>query len=298
MKIVTYNVHGWVDAEMAPNATRVVSLLRKIDADVIALQEVTRGFGFDVPDEWYDSDEEFARDYVRPDIRDVASALGMHAVTAPAGWGANVLLTRQRPLKLRSEVIGDGPGGWRSAAIATIATPMGDVDFVATHLDPASESARVAQLRNVAMIVGDRKAVIMGDFNALRFSDYSRNRLGDIARERREAGVEEPSESVIRSADELGWIDLVRLAVSDSADDYYRSLSSPMPRELATTSNFGTRVDYVWGTRSIVDASKVRDARAFGGGVSDHRAVALTITSDVARNAGRRVVSRRGIKKT
>jgi endonuclease/exonuclease/phosphatase family metal-dependent hydrolase len=298
VRIATYNVHGWVDAEMAPNATRVVSLLRKIDADVIALQEVTRGFGFDVPDDWYDSDEELAPGYVRPDILEVASALRMHAVIAPAGWGANVLLARQRPVDTRSLSIGDGPGGRRSAAIATIATPMGDVDFVATHLDPASESARVTQLRNLATVVGDRKAVIMGDFNAIRFSDYSQSRLYDIARERREAGVEEPSESVIRSADALGWIDLARLAVSDSADDYYRSLSSPMPRKMATTSNFGTRVDYVWATRSLVDAAKVRDARTFGGGVSDHRAVALTITSDVARGAGRRVLSRRGIKKT
>ncbi len=297
LRVVTYNVHGWVDAEMIPNTTRVVALLRGLDADVIALQEVTRGFGFDVAEEWYDSDEESSRGYVRPDAREVADALGMHATTAPAGWGSNVLLTRTRPVRSDAVTIGSGPAGARSAAIAAVDTPMGRVTFVGTHLDPASESARVTQLRNLTGIVGERKAVIMGDFNALRFSDYTRDRLEEIAEERFAAGVEEPSEAVVRHADASGWIDLARLSVAGSARDYYRSFRDPLPRELAVTSNFGTRVDYAWATMALTEAVSATEVRTIKSNASDHRAVEVTLTSSVALRGGRRVSSRRGSKK-
>lgn len=297
MRVVTYNVHGWVDAERIPNATRVVALLRRLDADVIALQEVTNGFGFDVAEEWYDSDEEASAGYVQPSVWEVADALGMHATTAPAGWGSNVLLTRSRPRSAEAVSIGSGPGGARSAAHASIDTPMGRVAFVATHLDPVSESARVTQLRNLAAVVGERKAVVMGDFNALRFSDYTRDRLEAVAEERSDAGIEEPSEAVVRLADASGWIDLARFSVAGSARDYYRSFREPLPPELAITSNFGTRVDYVWGTRPLVESVKVSSARTIRSNASDHRAVEVTLDSAVALRNGRRVPSRRGSKK-
>jgi endonuclease/exonuclease/phosphatase family metal-dependent hydrolase len=270
MRVVTYNVHGWVDASMIPNPTRVVALLRRLDADVIALQEVTAGFGFDVPDEWYDSDEESSRGYVPPSVWEVANALGMHATIAPAGWGSNVLLTRKRPLRTDAVTIGSGPGGTRSAAFATIETPMGSVTFVGTHLDPASESARMTQLRNLAEIVGDRKAVVMGDFNALRFSDYTRDRLEEIAEERLVAGVEEPSEAVVRHADAMGWIDLARFSGVETATEYYRSFRKPLPHDLAVTSNFGTRVDYVWATVALADTVDVTSARTIRSNAIDH----------------------------
>mgnify|MGYP000140170485 CR=1 FL=1 len=297
MRVVTYNVHGWVDAKMVPNATRVVALLRKLDADVIALQEATNGFGFDVAEEWYDSDEEASDGYVPPSVREVADALGMHATTAPAGWGSNVLLTRSMPRNADAVSIGSGPGGARSAALASVDTPFGRVTFVATHLDPASESARLMQLRNLAAVVGKRKAVIMGDFNALRFSDYTRDRLEWIAVERSESGIEEPSEAVVRHADEMNWIDLVRLSAAGSARDYYRSFREALPIELAVTSNFGTRVDYVWSTLRLAEHLKASGARTIRSNASDHRAVEVTLEPDVALRGGRRVSSRRGSKK-
>ena len=41
MKICTYNIHRAIGTEKAPNIQRIISVLKEIDADIIALQEVS-----------------------------------------------------------------------------------------------------------------------------------------------------------------------------------------------------------------------------------------------------------------
>lgn len=269
LRIATYNVHGFVGPDGLPNPSRVVRLLRRLDCDVVALQEVTRGFGFRVP----------RRDGggMPPDIDVVARVLGMRVVEANAGWGSNVVLARIPLLRAESVPLGDGPAGPRSAALATLETPCGAIVFASTHLDVLDESARVRQLRALAGAIGRREAVVLGDFNSLRFADYSRARLREIAEEREDADVEEPREAVVRAADALGWVDIVRLGLAGSHGRYAASLREPLHARLAATCAFGTRIDYVWATAGFAARVRVVGSRVVASDASDHRPVVVTL---------------------
>ena len=40
LRVASYNIHGWVDAEMESNLERVAQLVNHHDPDILCLQEV------------------------------------------------------------------------------------------------------------------------------------------------------------------------------------------------------------------------------------------------------------------
>ena len=41
VKVASYNIHGWVDADMQSNLERVAGVVARHDPDILCLQEVT-----------------------------------------------------------------------------------------------------------------------------------------------------------------------------------------------------------------------------------------------------------------
>ena len=42
VKVASYNIHGWVDADMQSNLERVAGVVARHDPDILCLQEVTQ----------------------------------------------------------------------------------------------------------------------------------------------------------------------------------------------------------------------------------------------------------------
>lgn len=158
LKVVSYNIHGGVgcDRHFVPN--RIVEVLREVDADVIALQEVeSRNTGFDM-------------------LEFLADALSLHPIPGPtllsaSGDYGNGLLTRL-PLLTARRVDLSFPGREARGAIDAefksghaISAPA--LRVIATHLGlhPAERREQVQRL--LSLFESDRSlpTVFMGDVN-------------------------------------------------------------------------------------------------------------------------------------
>lgn len=155
MIIATYNIHRCIggDGRFAPE--RIIEVIKEIDADVLALQEVESRVtaGFDM-------------------LKHLAAAVGMRAIAGPtlmrrdAHYG-NALLTRLDVLDRRTidiSVPGCEPRGAIEAHLR-----CGDRRFcvVATHLGlrPSERRRQVKQLLNLFRPELQGPAALLGDIN-------------------------------------------------------------------------------------------------------------------------------------
>lgn len=155
MILATYNIHRCIggDGRFAPE--RVVEVMKEIDADVIALQEVESRAtaGFDM-------------------LGHLASAMGMHSIAGPTlargeGHYGNALLTRLDILDRRSIDI-SVPGCEPRGAIEARLRYDGRVFcVVATHLGlrPSERRRQVQQLLNRFRPDLQGPAALLGDIN-------------------------------------------------------------------------------------------------------------------------------------
>ncbi|MCH7628871.1 MAG: endonuclease/exonuclease/phosphatase family protein [Proteobacteria bacterium] len=163
LTFASYNIHKGVGLDRRRDPERIVSVLREIDADVIALQEADRRFG--------------AREAVIPrDILDDHSpwmpvAPGMRPMSL--GWHGNVLLVRRGIEVLDVRAVALPTLEPRGAVCAELAVAGRRLRVVGMHLD-LSGLRRRHQVRAVcdhlAGCEGDAPAVMMGDLN-----EWSRN---------------------------------------------------------------------------------------------------------------------------
>lgn len=250
VRFCTFNVHAWCDASGRRRVAETIDVLARTRADVVVLNEVL-------------SHDDHA-------LAQVAAGLGMRASFAPAAWGGNAVLTRTDQVATRRLVLDDAHGEARSAALVEIATPIGPLVVVGTHLDHRREAVRLRQVQLLldVLAVVDTPHMIAGDFNALRTSDYPPERLAAITARRRRSAHEPPSDDVVRHLDAAGYVDAVRLA--HAAD-----LQRPLPLSLRSTCWAGTRVDYVWLDRRLVARVRKAAAKVVKTDVSDHLPVVV-----------------------
>ena len=182
LRIVTINLlHGGITSELVgrdqhleERLTMVVRELRTLDADVVGVQEASRGRR-------------------RGDVAArLASALGFHHVYAPAAhrWPlvSRVLGLEEGPAVLsRFPIVTsrvhpiDGCGGLyrRVLVCAELATPRGPLEACSTHLDGSDCHAE-----RVASILGARPRtaplLLMGDLNATEQSKGIRNLIAAL----------------------------------------------------------------------------------------------------------------------
>jgi endonuclease/exonuclease/phosphatase family metal-dependent hydrolase len=154
LRVASYNIHLGIGSDGRFEPERIAAVLREIDADVVALQEVQLGpTPFDML--------AFLRD-----------ATGCEAVAGPTlhgrhGQYGNAVLTRRPVLGVRQldlSIAGREP---RGALDLKLLGRTGEVRFVATHLGlrPAERRAQIRRLLAECGKPRDGVTVLLGDLN-------------------------------------------------------------------------------------------------------------------------------------
>jgi endonuclease/exonuclease/phosphatase family metal-dependent hydrolase len=157
LKFASYNIHKAVGLDGRRDPERILSVLREIDADVIALQEADRRFG--------------RRESVIPrDILDHSPYRAVPLALRPdsIGWHGNALLVKKGIDVASASVVPLPTLEPRGAIRADLHAGGARLRVVGMHLD-LSGLRRRQQLRailaHVASCEGDAPAVLMGDMN-------------------------------------------------------------------------------------------------------------------------------------
>lgn len=165
LKMVTFNIRHGQGLDDVVSLDRIASVLRRLDADVIALQEVDKNFGF--RSDWEDQAQHLAEKL------DMEVAFGPALRTLPllgkgVGYYGNAILSRF-PIKAIVNQVVDAPGFEENRAFihGVIATPVGHLNFISTHLglEKRHRIKHVQQLMNYVKGLNG-PVVIAGDFNS------------------------------------------------------------------------------------------------------------------------------------
>lgn len=157
LKFASYNIHKAVGVDGARDPARIITVLREIDADVIALQEADRRFG--------------DRESVLPR----AALDDTHWQVVPVarrprsiGWHGNALLVRRDIDIVESEPLEIPTLEPRGAVCAILGRGGKQFRVIGTHLD-LSGLRRSDQVRAILGHCRDHPAdcptLLMGDFN-------------------------------------------------------------------------------------------------------------------------------------
>lgn len=156
IRVATYNVHGCVGNDGRLDADRVAAVIRELDADVVALQEVDTFFRCEVDQ-----------------LQHLAGATGMQVVCgatrqkAGGGTFGNALLTRLPVLAARKADLSQRGREERGALDVAVDCAGVAVRVVATHFGLHAWERR-EQVRGLLQLVQRDPGVpivVMGDFN-------------------------------------------------------------------------------------------------------------------------------------
>lgn len=157
LRIASYNVHGFVGTDGKRDVARIAAVLRSLDADVIALQEVT-----------FEGGPEQA---VEP-VELVAELSGFSSVCAPIQRHdglpfGNALLTKLPMIASRRICLSYPQREPRTALEVTVETGQRPLRVIATHLGLRPAERRFQVRRILEHVAGDEHSVtvLLGDFN-------------------------------------------------------------------------------------------------------------------------------------
>jgi endonuclease/exonuclease/phosphatase family metal-dependent hydrolase len=154
LRVISYNIHCGIGWDGRFNEQRILEVLREIEPDVVALQEVeSRSSGVDM-------------------LQWLAKGLGFHAVAGttllhPDGHYGNGLLTRCPVIRTRLLDLSFRRREPRGAISADLDCAGEPIRIVATHLGlrPAERREQVQQLLKLFRESPDDRAVLVGDLN-------------------------------------------------------------------------------------------------------------------------------------
>ena len=155
VRLMTWNIHGFFGADGRSDKSRVLDVIRRIDPDILALQEVDGRVRF--------GREPFA-------FEALADSLGGHVAEArlfgrPGNEYGHILWSRWPFLVARVILLPGGHFEPRAAIAARIDTPNGPLRVVSAHFS-LTPGARRGQADAVTGLTrGGEPAVAMGDFN-------------------------------------------------------------------------------------------------------------------------------------
>lgn len=155
VRVMTWNIHGSIGRKAPWDLARVIAFIRRIDPDIVALQEI---------------DSRRQPQTVDP-FGALQEALGSHGVgarsmtTADGDYG-QMLISRWPMDATEIHDISHPEREPRRVIKTEIATPQGRLRVIATHLGLAIHERR-GQARRLLEIAGGSRTttVVMGDFN-------------------------------------------------------------------------------------------------------------------------------------
>lgn len=162
--VASYNIHKCVGRDRRFNPWRIMTVIKEIDADVIALQEV---------------DQRFGERLGLLDLHVLERECGLIAVPLRAtrnghGWHGNLVLFREAAVDRvgQLELPGAEP---RGGLVVDLTLPAGPLRVIAVHLGLLHRS-RTRQVRTILSVSepsDGRPVVVMGDFNEWRLGRHS-----------------------------------------------------------------------------------------------------------------------------
>ncbi|XP_057718361.1 uncharacterized protein LOC130932918 [Arachis stenosperma] len=239
----------------------VLEVLRELDADVLALQDVKA-------DEQND---------MKP-LSDLAKALGMNYVFADS-WApeyGNAVLSRWPIKRSNVQKLFDHTD-FRNVLKATIDVPeAGEMNFYCTHLDHLDENWRMKQINAIIQSNNDEPHILAGGLNSLDESDYSQERWTDIVKYYEEIGKPTPKVEVMKYLKSKHYTD---------AKDYSGECESVVMiakgQSVQGTCKYGTRVDYILSSsdstyKFVAGSYLVLSSK----GTSDHHIVKVDVVKE------------------
>lgn len=155
LRLATYNIHGFVGRDGVEEPDRVVEVLREMNCDIVALQEVRCR-----------NAEEAASLYAFANSIQADLIEGI-TLQHPDSWYGNAVLTRIPALKVRKSDVSISGREPRGVIEVELMVENRSVVFWSTHLGLAA-GERKKQIDRVATLVGSMKAdvkILAGDFN-------------------------------------------------------------------------------------------------------------------------------------
>ncbi|KAK7303213.1 hypothetical protein RJT34_14115 [Clitoria ternatea] len=235
----------------------ILEVLREIDADVLALQDVK-------------AEEE---KNMKP-LSDLASALGMKYVFAES-WApeyGNAILSKWPIKKWKVQKIADDDD-FRNVLKATIDVPWaGEINFHSTQLDHLDENWRMKQV-NAIIRSNDPPHILAGGLNSLYGADYSSERWTDIFKYYEKLGKPRPRSEVMNFMRSKGYVD-----AKDYGGECEPIVIIAKGQNVQGTCKYGTRVDYILASQNslykfIPGSYSVISSK----GTSDHHIVKVDI---------------------
>ncbi len=206
MKVLTYNIHGWLTPDGAANLDLVAEVIAASGADLVGLNEVFHP--------WPAGDG--------PTLAALAQRLGMVYAFGPtlvegqsprnAPYG-NALLSRWPILAYAAHRLPPTPGHELRGLLETrVLLPAGrSLTIYGIHLDHRSEAVRLTQWAAAQTWLGrerGRPHLVMGDFNALALSDYpTPDAQAAVARHNADQGWVPPAFDLVPRALKAGYAD-------------------------------------------------------------------------------------------
>jgi endonuclease/exonuclease/phosphatase family metal-dependent hydrolase len=175
-RLATYNVHYWTDLYEKPAFDRIFEDLKKMNADVLCLQEVSF-----TPTRLHTlSYEELMSKFTQLGY---TSAVEIRTQPYLGGDFGNMILSKLPISQQTSGLLDKGHGKVRRGYCSVHVDQL-NLDICCVHLDVFDESGatRQRQLSQLMTLLGGARSnlVVMGDFNCTRSCDYSPSQLQEI----------------------------------------------------------------------------------------------------------------------
>ncbi|KAJ6973055.1 hypothetical protein NC653_033401 [Populus alba x Populus x berolinensis] len=263
--------NGGIDGESYRSSRTVLQVLKELDADILALQDVK-------------AEEEKA---MKP-LSDLAAALGMNYVFAES-WApeyGNAILSKWPIKRWKVQKIFDDTD-FRNVLKATIDVPQaGEVNFHCTHLDHLDENWRMKQIDAIIQS-SDAPHILAGGLNSLDETDYSEERWTDIVKYYEEMGKPTPKVEVMSFMKSKHYTD-----AKDFAGECESVVILAKGQNVQGTCKYGTRVDYILASPNSPYNFVPGSYSVFSSkGTSDHHIVKVDIVK--ARCSSQEQVARK-----
>lgn len=172
VRISTFNIHLWCDANNHLNITNILNTIEKIDADIMVLEEILFNINTIKYDKFVDRINGMGYKY-----HAICHKYGSNVIISKYPFTHKILFLQKDPIKHQN----------RYAIFADV-TLLNNVKLhiIGTHLDvfDETETTRLTQIQQILQNITDKSklpnTIILGDLNTVSRDDYTEGVWNDI----------------------------------------------------------------------------------------------------------------------